>query len=264
MNSPRILQLPRRIPSTRTFVSPRSSLRTLSTGAQQNTSAPSSPWTRRLIYAGIFGGLGIGVGKLIGQRIAPPPVPGSPEDQRQLEKLERAYEIGLPLVKQLRDDPDYVESGVYEYFSDEQKAHRLTSGPLAGSRGLGLQKVFWNDKDQKIVSVVAFGSGIEGWPTMVHGGALGTVLDENLGRAAIRRFPARTGVTANLNINYRAPVYSGNFYSLHTTLDQERSTDRKAYAKCELRDMTGRVCVEASGLFVVPKKLRLRTIGETF
>lgn len=126
------------------------------------------------------------------------------------------------------------------------------------------QKVFWNDKDKKIVSVVAFGSGIEGWPTMVHGGALGTVIDENLGRAAIRRFPARTGVTANLNINYRAPVYSDNFYSLHTTLDQERSTDRKAYAKCELRDMTGRVCVEASGLFVVPKKLRLRTIGETF
>lgn len=139
MNSPRILQLPRRIPSTRAFVSPRSSLRTLSTGAQQTTSAPSSPWTRRLIYVGIFGGLGIGVGKLIGQRIAPPPVPGSPEDQKQLEKLERAYEIGLPIVKQLRDDPDYVESGVYEYFSDEQKAHRLTSGPLAGSRGLGLQ-----------------------------------------------------------------------------------------------------------------------------
>lgn len=132
------------------------------------------------------------------------------------------------------------------------------------TRFVNRQKVFWNDKDQKIVSVVAFGSGIEGWPTMVHGGALGTVLDENLGRAAIRRFPARTGVTANLNINYRAPVYSDNFYSLHTTLDQERSTDRKAYAKCELRDMTGRVCVEASGLFVVPKKLRLRTIGETF
>lgn len=139
MNFPRILQLPRCIPSTRAFVSSPSSPRNLSTGAQRNTSAPSSPWTRRLIYAGIFGGLGIGAGKLIGQRIAPPPVPGSPEDQKQLERLERAYEIGLPIVKQLRDDPDYAESGVYEYFSDEQKAHRLTSGPLAGSRGLGLQ-----------------------------------------------------------------------------------------------------------------------------
>jgi len=99
---------------------------------------------------------------------------------------------------------------------------------------------------------------------MVHGGAIGTVIDENLGRAAIRRFPARTGVTANLNINYRAPVYSGNFYTIHTTLDQEKSTDQKAFATCEVRDMTGDLSVEASGIFVVPKKLRLRELGENF
>lgn len=112
--------------------------------------------------------------------------------------------------------------------------------------------------------MVFLGSGLEGWPTMVHGGALGTVIDENLGRAAIRHFPARTGVTANLNINYRAPVYSDNFYTFHATLDQERSTDRKAYATCQVRDLTGHLCVEATGLFVVPKKLQLATVGEHF
>lgn len=99
---------------------------------------------------------------------------------------------------------------------------------------------------------------------MVHGGALGTVIDENLGRVAIRHFPARTGVTANLHINYRAPVDSQSFYSLHTTLDQARSTDRKAFAKCEVRDMRGRLCVEATGLFVVPKTLELQKVGEHF
>ena len=99
---------------------------------------------------------------------------------------------------------------------------------------------------------------------MVHGGALGTVIDENMGRAAIRHFPARTGVTASLELNYRAPVHSDNFYALHTTLDQKRSTETKAYAKCEVRDMAGRLCVEATGLFVVPKTLKLNTIGESF
>jgi acyl-coenzyme A thioesterase PaaI-like protein len=99
---------------------------------------------------------------------------------------------------------------------------------------------------------------------MVHGGALGTIIDENLGRAAVRHFPARTGMTANLNINYRAPVYSDNFYSLHSSLDPEQSTDRKAYVRCEVRDMTGRVCVEANGLFVVPKKLKLVRLGDHF
>ncbi|CAG7943156.1 unnamed protein product [Penicillium salamii] len=125
-------------------------------------------------------------------------------------------------------------------------------------------RVFWNDKEKKNVSVVFLGRGMEGWPTMVHGGAIGTVVDENLGRIAIRHFPERTGVTANLNLNYRAPVTSDKFYTLHTSLDQEESTDRKAYARCEVRDMTGKICVEASGLFVVPKKLKLAKVGEHF
>lgn len=99
---------------------------------------------------------------------------------------------------------------------------------------------------------------------MVHGGALGTVIDENLGRAAIRHFPARTGVTANLDINYRAPVNSERFYTLHTTLDQDRSTDRKAFTKCEVRDLSGRLRVEATGIFAVPKRFQLQEVGEHF
>lgn len=99
---------------------------------------------------------------------------------------------------------------------------------------------------------------------MVHGGALGTVIDENLGRAAIRHFPARTGVTANLDINYRAPVNSEMFYTLHTTLNQDRSTDRKAFTKCEVRDLAGQLCVEATGVFVVPKRFQLQKVGERF
>lgn len=112
--------------------------------------------------------------------------------------------------------------------------------------------------------MVFLGPGLEGWPTIVHGGALATVIDENLGRVAVRTFPERTGVTANLQVNYRAPAYSDNFFSLHTTLDRERSTDRKAFVTTELRDPVGNVCVEASGVFVVPKKLKLQEIGERY
>ena len=105
------------------------------------------------------------------------------------------------------------------------------------------QKVFWNDQDMKIVSIVAFGSGIEGWPTMVHGGALGTVIDENLGRAAIRRFPARTGVTANLNINYRAPTRADQFIVIKVRLDEAQG--RKSRVSGVVEDMAGNVLAEA-------------------
>ncbi|KAH8431595.1 PaaI family thioesterase [Aspergillus melleus] len=227
--------------------------------------APNSPkWPRRLIYTGLFGGLGLAAGKWIDWQVSAPPVPGSVEDIVMLEEIHYAYENGLPLVRDLRKNPDYVEADVYGNYSEEDKIGRLTSGPLSGSRGLALQKVFWNEKEKKAVSVVFLGPGLEGWPTVVHGGALGTVIDESLGRVAIRHLPARTGVTANLEINYRAPVYSGNFYSFHATVDQERSNDRKAYVTGEVRDPVGRLCAQASALFVVPKNYKLQEVGTKY
>ncbi|RJE19702.1 thioesterase family [Aspergillus sclerotialis] len=169
-----------------------------------------------------------------------------------------------PEVRKLRENPDYVESSVYENYSEEERAHRLSSGPLRGSRGLALQRVFWNEKEKKTISFVYFGDGLDGWLKVTHGGALATMLDENMGRVAVRTFPERTGVTANLNINYRSPALTGFLYKITTTIDQERSTDRKAFLMSEIRGPTGDVCTEATGVFVVPKNMRLQKIGDQY
>jgi acyl-coenzyme A thioesterase PaaI-like protein len=109
---------------------------------------------------------------------------------------------------------------------------------------------------------VFFGPGLEGWPSFVHGGAISVVLDESLGRVALRSFPGRAGVTANLNINYRAPVISSNFYTVHAKCDHEKSSERKAYLGGSIRDLSGNICAEATGLFVVPKTLKLNRLKE--
>jgi hypothetical protein len=57
----------------------------------------------------------------------------------ELQEIQRVFDIGLPIVQELRRNSDYVEKDVYENFSEDHKEQRLTSGPLAGSRGLGLQ-----------------------------------------------------------------------------------------------------------------------------
>lgn len=85
-----------------------------------------------------------------------------------------------------------------------------------------------------------------------------------MGRVALRSFPGRTGVTANLNIDYRLPIASGQFCTVTAQFDHENSTDRKAMVTGEMRDSMGRLCTQASGLFVVPKALTLRMIGEGF
>lgn len=90
------------------------------------------------------------------------------------------------------------------------------------------------------------------------------MLDESLGRVAIRSFPARTGVTANLNIDYVRPVKAMDFYTVTAECDPENSTERKAIVKGELRDSRGRLCATGNALFVVPKALTLRTLGDNF
>lgn len=127
-----------------------------------------------------------------------------------------------------------------------------------------VQRVFWNEKERKAVSFVYFGDGLDGWLKVTHGGALATALDENMGRVAVRTFPERTGVTANLNINYRSPALTGFLYKITTTIDQERSTDRKAFLVSEIRGPTGNVCTDATGVFVVPKNMKLQKIGDQY
>lgn len=231
--------------------------------ATENPTASRSKWTRRFIYATIFGSLGYYTGQSYTARYLFPAIPGSPEDVQRFEEIRRLIEY-LPVVRKLRADPKYVEWEAYDSFTEEDKARRLSSGPLSGSRGLAAQRIFWNEEDKECVNVVYFGHGLDGWLSVVHGGLLATVLDESLGRVALRSVPANTGVTANLSIDYRAPVSSGEFYTIHTRLDKERSTDRKAYVNGELRSLTGKLCCETDALFVVPKGFPLRQIGQRF
>lgn len=58
---------------------------------------------------------------------------------------------------------------------------------------MGVFRVFWNEAEKRSISVVFFGGGLSGWPGVVHGGAIATVLDEALGTVAVKSFPQKTG-----------------------------------------------------------------------
>lgn len=139
MNLHRTLLLPLRANAARAPVYSRLPFRNVSTATPQPTSAQPSRWTRRLIYATLFGALGVSAGKLMDDKVCAPPKPGSLEDQVALQEIQRLYDTRIPIVQKLRSNPDWQESDVYGDFSEEQKAGRLTFGPLGGSRGLGLQ-----------------------------------------------------------------------------------------------------------------------------
>lgn len=111
--------------------------------------------------------------------------------------------------------------------------------------------------------MIWFGGAIAGWPGVTHGGVIATIFDESMGRCAIRQFPANTGVTANLELNYLKPVITNSFYIIRAVPDQG-ATDKKCWVSARLETLEGRVCVEAKALFVVPKKFQTRKIGGQF
>ncbi|KAK8103748.1 uncharacterized protein PG998_010781 [Apiospora kogelbergensis] len=224
--------------------------------AQQQQQPPAPRRRRRgLIYAVVFACFGATVGSLFRLSISPPPLPapGTPEDRYVMAGIhERAAK--LPIVRELSADPAWQSWHAYEdrTNSEEKRRGSVTAGALSGSKALAYQRVFWNPATGELVNVVYFGGGTSGWPGVVHGGALATVLDETLGRCAILRFPSRTGVTARLELNYKKPTVTNAFYT-----DGKRKSDRKLWVQGHVEAEDGRVCVEARALFVVPKGVNL-------
>ncbi|KMU90715.1 hypothetical protein CIHG_08675 [Coccidioides immitis H538.4] len=250
--------------------------RSLTTTSSSPPGRKPAQWPRHfrsILYAIIFGLFGYhSIDRIVDQFAGPVYQPDTPEDQEAQRQIREQFDK-LNIVKELRENPEFVEWEAYGNFSPEEKRKRLTTGGSGvvepsrrslGNIGINSTRVFWNEKDKTAISVLFLGNGIDGWPGVVHGGALAILLDEGMGRVALRCVPARTGLTANLNIDYRKPVLSGQFCTVTAKYVPEKSNDRKAAIKGEIRDSMGRLCTEASALFVVPRTLTLRKLGDGF
>lgn len=63
--------------------------------------------------------------------------------------------------------------------------------------------------------VVYFGNGIEGWPDVVHGGILTTMLKEAIEKVSSQVFPPGTGALSKMSIQFKRKVIPGEVYTLY-------------------------------------------------
>lgn len=220
---------------------------------------------RPYIWSALFISLGLLAGQYTRLVIAPPPLPAAHtrEDDLMVDFLKQKAEQ-LPIVRSLTSDPNWTFHDAYTSLPEPERIHRLTTGPLAGARAIGgFQRIFINKDTGETITVIWFGGAIAGWPGVTHGGVTATVLDETLGRCAIRQFPAKTGVTANLELNYLKPIITNAFYVIRAA-PVEGHTDRKCWVNGRLETLDGAICVEAKALFVVPKGFITRAIAPDF
>lgn len=229
---------------------------------------------RGYVYAAIFLLVGSSIGSLFRLSISPPPLPepGTQEDAYIVASIHEKAEK-LPLVQRLSSDPAWESWHAYEDRARGQRGPSITSGAMSGCRGLAYQRIFHNQTSGEMISVIYFGGALSGFPGVVHGGALATILDESLGRCAIYRFPARTGVTANLNLTYKKPTLTNAFYVVKTApvlaesdevvaKDGTKKSDRKLWVQGSIETPEGKTCVEAKALFVVPKTAKTARLDE--
>lgn len=179
------------------------------------------------------------------------------------------------MVKHLLSDPEWssFHHDAYEGIPAESRAQRITTGPLAGSRGVGAyQHIFHNRSTGEVVSVVYLGAGTIGWPGVVHGGAIATLLDEHSARAALRDLASGGVLTANLDIAYKRPTLGSDFYVLRARAVPEEALPpeergkrgRKVWVDASIETVDGKTCVQCRSLFVSPKSVSLRRVPENF
>lgn len=102
----------------------------------------------------------------------------------------------------------------------------------------GLKMDFYSLGEGIVETVYTVPERYQGYPGVVHGGIVASMLDEVVGRAAMAGDPNHFRVTAKLEIRYRRPVPIGEPLILRGVMERRAGRRAKAHAELRLPDAT--------------------------
>ncbi|RMD41893.1 hypothetical protein DV735_g3215, partial [Chaetothyriales sp. CBS 134920] len=141
--------------------------------------------------------------------------------------------------------------------------HRLTQAAPESVGSTPVSVSQYPDQPDLVVLVEFGPAGVDGHPSIVHGGVCSAILDESMSLVILLhnlylpRSEAPGGTfTANLNLNYRAPVTSPGQFAVKCWLrGRER---RKWFTRGVIVDSQDRVLIQADAIWVTPVAERSR------
>jgi len=174
-------------------------------------------------------------------------------------KAKEAYINSHPLVASLRTNPDLIESRPHEKIPPSWRKHNLTGGTLAGPGKIAIPPFSWTEREGKsYVQITHVGTDLCGHMGIIHGGFLATMLDEGLARCCFPVLPFNVGMTAKLEINYKAPAMADQYLVLRATTVKVEG--RKAWVDGHIETLPTEegqeptVLATASALYISPKQ----------
>ncbi|KAK1757551.1 HotDog domain-containing protein [Echria macrotheca] len=164
-----------------------------------------------------------------------------------------------PLTLSLRSDPDFIESRPHMKIPPSWRKHNLTGGTLMGPGKVAVPPFSWSEKSGKnFVQITHVGTDLCGHMGIIHGGFLATMLDEGLARCCFPVLPFNIGMTAKLEINYKAPAMANQYLVLRATTIKVEG--RKAWVEGHIETLPTEegqepvVLATASALYISPKQ----------
>jgi len=164
-----------------------------------------------------------------------------------------------PFTASLRADPEFIESRPHMKIPPSWRKHNLTGGTLMGPGKVAVPPFSWSRKDGKsFVQITHVGTDLCGHMGIIHGGFLATMLDEGLARCCFPILPFNVGMTAKLEINYKAPAVADQYLVLRATT--VKAEGRKAWVEGHIETLPMKegeeptILATASALYVSPKQ----------
>ncbi|KAF2155637.1 hypothetical protein K461DRAFT_290646 [Myriangium duriaei CBS 260.36] len=181
------------------------------------------------------------------------PEVGHTTTERMEALKQQAEALGLEL-----NPAEYgqTDSGLDSRFADG--LNPMTRGALGGSRGLAVERVFWNARESELVAVVWLGDALCGWPKVVHGGLLATTIGEKAGMAAALLRDELVGGARidvknwrdleSMDVQYKKPTYAGAFHVIRAVPRVVTESGRRSIeVDSVLETMEGQVSVKVIG-----------------
>ncbi|KAI0860698.1 Adenylylsulfate kinase-domain-containing protein [Xylaria cubensis] len=156
------------------------------------------------------------------------------EEERAVDDFIRNH----PVAQEFRNKEGFSESRPHMKIPEGYRSHHLTGGALSGSGRIVVPPVVFADEiGESMIAISYLGNELCGHPGIVHGGLLATMLDEGLARCCFAALPNKMGMTANLNINYRAPARADSYVVLRATTTKVEG--RKAWVEGRIETLVG-------------------------